>query len=245
MERASDEAATTSDLRNVGTPWSDTENAALVQELRDGHDLDDIAEIHGRTLGAIQARINSMVPDEEDLPTSRQARIAWLREQLTAGEYDWQTPLQARTSKYAWRAAEDDQLRKGWELATPLTELSGDLLRSEPMLVRRFIQLRIAKSLGDVIDRLGCDPEGPLALRDAIARGAAGPVIHVLVGVDEVGRLGHVSIHESAHAARGLQNAILKQRTDVTTWHTVEREVGGPGYAEPLIGFDVKPHSPQ
>ena len=75
-----------------------------MQELRDGQDLDHIAEIHGRTLGAIQARVNGMVPEGEDLPTSRKARIAWLREQLAEGSYDWQTPLEARSSKYAWRS---------------------------------------------------------------------------------------------------------------------------------------------
>jgi hypothetical protein len=227
---------TTPNLRRGGEPWSHDEDRALVQELRDGLTLEDIAEMHGRTMGAIRSRASCMVPDDEQHPTSRKARIEWLREQLADGDYDWQTPLHARTKPYSWNVAEDDQLRNGWENGTPLVELADALRRSEPMLVRRLLQLQLAGQLEEIVDRLGCDPNGPLPLRIAIARGAAGPLVHVLLGVDDHGRPVHISLHESMQAAQALSDAISEHDNRVDNWRVVTRQVGGPGYADPWRG---------
>jgi hypothetical protein len=226
-------------LRRAGGAWSDDEDEALVQELRDGLDLDDIAEIHGRTIGAIRSRVNCMVPDDEQHPTSGKARIDFLREQLAAGDYDWRTPLHSRTRRLAWSPAEDDQLRKGWETRTPLVELADAMRRSEPMLLRRLLQLGLAADLLEIVDRLGCDPRGPLPLRVAIAGGAAGPVVHILLGLDENGAPIHISLHESAQAARELSIALGEQDASLASWRTVERQIGGPGYMDPLVGFSL------
>jgi hypothetical protein len=45
---------------NVGRAWTDEENAALVSAFRSGDALKDIAIRHGRTLRAIEARLERM-----------------------------------------------------------------------------------------------------------------------------------------------------------------------------------------
>jgi hypothetical protein len=240
MSAALDDEAAPSNLRRAWGPWSDDEDEALVQELRDGLELDGIAEIHGRSIGAIRARVNRMVPDDEQHPTKRKARIEFLREQLRAGDYDWRTPLHSRTSPLAWSLAEDDQLRGAWKSRTRLVELADTMRRSEPMLVRRLVQLGLAADLLEIVDRLGCDPNGPLPARIAIARGAAGPIVHILLGLDENGRPIQVSLHESAEAARQLSIALGEQDAGVASWRTVERHIGGPGYTDPLVGFRLR-----
>src|SRR4051794_2401422 len=147
MSPASNGESSLPNLRRAGEPWSDDEDESLVQELRDGLALDDIAEIHGRTAGAIRSRASCMVPDDKQHPTSRKARIDFLREQLAVGDYDWRTPLRSRASRSAWSPAEDDQLRRGWKTRTRLVELTETTRRSEVMVVRRLLQLGLAVDL--------------------------------------------------------------------------------------------------
>lgn len=243
MSSAANDETALPNLRRAGGPWTDDEDEALVQQLRDGLDLEDISEIHGRTMGAIRSRVNSMVPDGEQYPTSRKARIEFLRKQLAAGDYDWRTPLQSPTRRLAWSPTEDDRLREGWETRTRLVELADAMRRSEAMLVRRLLHLEVAGDLLEIVDRLGCDPDGPLPLRIAIARGAAGPLVHVLLGLDENGRPVHVSLHESAQAAKGLSIALREQGDTVASWRTVVRQIGGMGYADPSVGFNLPSRS--
>jgi hypothetical protein len=45
---------------NVGLPWSDDEERTLVSEFQSGDSLADIAAKHGRTLRAIEARLERL-----------------------------------------------------------------------------------------------------------------------------------------------------------------------------------------
>jgi len=45
---------------NVGLPWSDDEERTLVSEFQSGDSLSDIAAKHGRTLRAIEARLERL-----------------------------------------------------------------------------------------------------------------------------------------------------------------------------------------
>lgn len=230
-------------LRNAGVAWSDDEDEALVQELRDGLDLAGIAEIHGRSVGAVRSRASFMVSHDEDRPVSQKARVELLREHLAAGEYDWRSPLHAATKSVPWTPEEDQVIRAGWEDSTRLVELADALRRSEPMLVRRLLELGLAQDLLEIVDRLGCDPDGPLRLRLATRRGAAGPLVYVLLGVDEDGQAIHVSLHEFEQAAHTLSTAIQEHDDQVVRWQIIDRQIGGAGYTDPSAGFRVWPGS--
>lgn len=43
--------------RNIGKGWSDEEHERLVTAFKAGHPVTEIAEQHGRTVGAIEARL--------------------------------------------------------------------------------------------------------------------------------------------------------------------------------------------
>ena len=45
---------------NIGKKWTELEETQLLEELRNGTELDDIANLHQRTLGGIRARINKL-----------------------------------------------------------------------------------------------------------------------------------------------------------------------------------------
>lgn len=111
-------------IRDVAaTLWTREEETRLVQELRDGLTVDDIATAHQRSPMAILARASRMTPDElpdglagDDVQAqtrslagsrtgalTRAQRTEWLREQLhTNPAYDWAAHLgQTRRRRYA------------------------------------------------------------------------------------------------------------------------------------------------
>jgi len=45
---------------NVGKPWSEDENSALIAEFQSGRALSDIAVLHRRTQAGIQARLEKL-----------------------------------------------------------------------------------------------------------------------------------------------------------------------------------------
>jgi hypothetical protein len=59
--------------RNIGRSWSDDENAKLVAAFNGGEKLEDIATRHGRTLRAIEARLEKLglITAEERTTTDR------------------------------------------------------------------------------------------------------------------------------------------------------------------------------
>ncbi len=59
--------------RNIGRSWSDDENAKLVTAFQGGEKLEDIATRHGRTLRAIEARLEKLglITAEERTTTDR------------------------------------------------------------------------------------------------------------------------------------------------------------------------------
>jgi hypothetical protein len=48
---------------NVGKPWTEAEFAQLLEALRSGEPVEDIARRHGRTVRAIQSRLHVMDPE--------------------------------------------------------------------------------------------------------------------------------------------------------------------------------------
>ena len=59
--------------RNIGRAWSEEENARLVASFQAGEELGEIAQRHGRTLRAIEARLEKLglLSSEERTTTDR------------------------------------------------------------------------------------------------------------------------------------------------------------------------------
>ncbi len=77
-----------------GRAWSEAEDARLVDGVRAGLTLQELSERHGRSTGAIRARVTRFVPQSG--PTDDEA-LEWLRAQLAADPaYSWQRVLDER-----------------------------------------------------------------------------------------------------------------------------------------------------
>ncbi|MFI6626453.1 TnsA endonuclease N-terminal domain-containing protein [Streptomyces sp. NPDC050528] len=77
-----------------GRAWSEAEDARLVDGVREGLTLQDLAERHGRSTGAIRARVIRLVPQPG--PADDEA-LEWLRTQLAVDPaYSWQNVLDER-----------------------------------------------------------------------------------------------------------------------------------------------------
>ena len=59
--------------KNVGRPWSEEEHEQLVVGLRSGESLADLAKRHGRTVRAIQSRLQLMDPESSPGTTRPEA----------------------------------------------------------------------------------------------------------------------------------------------------------------------------
>ena len=60
-EKAFDRKKKETGLSNIGSKWTPEEEQQLIEELGEGNSYDEISEIHGRTVKAIEARINLMI----------------------------------------------------------------------------------------------------------------------------------------------------------------------------------------
>lgn len=214
----------------VGESWNEAEYRQLIQELRDGLDLLEIARGHGRSISAIRAQAGRMVPEDADCDTTGAARLNWLREQVLAAEdYDWLTPLRNNSGSQIWTEADDALLRRAWESYQPLSEVAAQLGRSEVVVLRRLIVLKLGTGVVDITNRLGCAPNGTLEKQRLLALHAAETLVHLLLGTDEAGRPVHVSVHSSpptaARAAEGADDARREKGLPPLQWTLGPRQV--------------------
>ncbi|MET9695586.1 TnsA endonuclease N-terminal domain-containing protein [Streptomyces sp. NPDC006529] len=143
-----------------GQAWSEAEDARLVGGVREGVTLRALAERHGRTEGAIRARLDRMVVEPAvDEP------LAWLRARLTVDPaYPWHSVLDERRLREQRErqardrdasapapagppsAAEAAEVLADWEQAT------GHVLRPErrEAFLARSVVLSLAAVTSDV-----------------------------------------------------------------------------------------------
>lgn len=189
-------------LAKAGERWTGQDHEALVRDLAADITLDEVAEAHGRTVGAMRTRASLLVPVGVDFPTGAKARTEWLRARLSEGDYDWETPLsRAMTASQSFCSPADDrELRQAWETCTPLPDLSQRFRASETLIVRQLILLGLADSTMAVTDRLGFDPNGQVAARRNVALDDIAATVHVLV-IRHEAELRHLSVHHSEESA--------------------------------------------
>lgn len=156
----------------AGAPWTTAEDERLVRGLLDGLTVDDLAHAHGRTVGAVAARLSHMVPGPSDpdnadvtsepaVPRGRAKRVEWLREELIAAPgYDWRAQLTHTLGAYErpWTPEEDARVTHAWETAERLEDVSAAVGVEGHLVVRRLIQLGLA---ADFVGRHRSLPKQP------------------------------------------------------------------------------------
>lgn len=212
--QASDHDVAPLGLARAGEPWTREDIERLADCVCQGQDVEEIAASLGRTPGAVHARIRLLVPPEVAGEGGAAYRMGWLCHQLRQGTYD-PVAVCAGTGTQLWSSEHDELLRAAWTAGTPtLAQLASRLEASEVLLVRRLIQLGVARTLVEVTDRLGCAPDGTVAFRRALALDRAQYTVHVLVVLegDQVHQVSVHPDHDQAQAAGDQIVAALHER---------------------------------
>lgn len=213
----------------AGAAWSPQDTATLVDGLRNGVPLDDLAVTLQRTVGAIQARCKKMLPPELQTTVLRADADLVLRDKLaTDPEFDAAANLDANLPR-KWTTERDEVLIQGWENRRSMAELVTAVGTSEIDIAGRFIRLGLAADSLAVVDRLGCAPDGALDLRCRMMRDRAAASVWILV-VDGLPEGRHVSLHATRDDAYDHFSAItpVSVPEDTISATVAERVLGSP-----------------
>ncbi len=172
-EEPTDESAHDAIYSMHGAPWAEDDYLELVQCLRDGLSEAETAQRLRRSISALRARAQMMLPAGHRRATA----LEELRTQLGAdADYDWRTPVMAVAQAdgwHLWTQADEQLLATGWVAGTPMAELVTRIGVSEPAIVRHLLGRRLAMNVDEIVSRIGLVPGGDLALRHALAAGEA------------------------------------------------------------------------
>ncbi len=171
----------------AGEAWSDVENTQLVDGVRRGWSVAELATAHGRSRSAVMAQLARMAPKGDGaVPVSRSARAEWLRVRLAADpEYDWRGALRGWLRAY-WSAEDDAGLRAGWDDGVDLVTLARRFGVAESGIHTRLVVLGLSDGAAATVERLGCSAGGVMEARYRRATGQqhwSGTVSRLVVDV--------------------------------------------------------------
>lgn len=216
--------------RRAKEKWSETEHSLLIELLRDGLPLDDLAVQLGRGVEAVASRCQKLLPPGERVPRADADLV--LRHYLASEpDYDWHAGLRAeaaRRGSFYWHAAADTVLRDGWGQDRPLADLVAETDASELEVAARLVELGLAANTIEVASRLGCEPGATLDVRVRMATDRAASAVWVLVAdglrgserakpldhEDTPTAYRHVSLHARAEDARQAFDRLLAGHLD-------------------------------
>ncbi len=133
-------------LRRAYEPWTDEYNIELIELLRAGRRLGEIAEATGRSEGAVRTQCRNLLPP--DLPTSGNA-VRTLQALLSDPDYDWREAARARyrrARQVYWDIDMDIRLRSAWADRRRLAELTTEFDASEVEIARQLMRLGLAEN---------------------------------------------------------------------------------------------------
>ncbi|UUV32308.1 hypothetical protein NQK81_02315 [Amycolatopsis roodepoortensis] len=230
MSAADDhETATGPAPHRAGAAWSPQDTATLLDGLRNGVPVDDLAETLQRTTSAIQARCKNMLPPDIQTTVLRAEADLVLRDRLaTDPEFDPAANLDANLRR-KWNTERDEILIQGWGNSRPMAELVAAVDATEIDIAGRCIRLGLAPDSLVVAERLGCVPDGGLDLRCRMMRDRTAASVWVLV-IDGLPDGLHISLHatpDDAHAHFAAVTA-ASAPDDAITATVAQRTLGSP-----------------
>ncbi|HZX03867.1 hypothetical protein [Kribbella sp.] len=205
--------------RHRNADWTNAHNQQLVDGLRAGLTVDQLAADLDRTPGAIRSRAKLLVPP--DAPRARgQYAIDVLRELLDDPDCPWESALAESLKDFGrryWSAADTERLRSAWDAAVPLPELAEEFDVDEPQLIRQLMSLGLGRNRTEIVDRLGCAPGGQVDLWRRLTADRAAAEVWVLTIHGLPAEPAHVSVHPSAEDAASLRDELLVPATTTGT----------------------------
>ncbi|MGW4635551.1 hypothetical protein [Nocardia sp. NPDC004415] len=234
--------------------WTDDRNVELVELLRAGTDVDELAVRTGRSKTALAAQCHKMLPPNFRRRTRTRA-VEDLAVLVADPSYDWREPLREaarRARSLYWDGEMIDVLRHGWDAARLLEDLCVEFAASEVEVSRQLLRIGAAENMSEVAARLGCDPNGTLAARLRVAADRIGAAVWVLIVDGPVTRATktglaagpatrHVSVHPDYDTADLAMADILFDhltgggRVDEITTTIVERTIGDGDFGESIF----------
>ncbi len=238
-----------------GHTWDYEDYAQFAEFLRQGVEDEEIAELLGRTKSALRSRAKYLLPmsdDNKDLRPSealnrlREYVQTKTNDEWLANVFAWHqslgTPL--------WDGGSDERLRTAWSAGSPtLPALTEELGFREDQVAKRFIHLGLAETTVQLVERLGCTPDGLIAIRARLARDATAARLWVLT-MNKGSQTVHISLHPNRMEAERTRDDLLHNPTDKadpSPWHwaIAERVVGeGSVRATEYGAVDPTPSAP-
>ncbi len=169
--------------RRAGERWSDADHQTLVEQLRAGLPVEDIATLLGRHVGGVADRCQRLLPAGERVRHAS-ADVALRLHLAATPDYDWRQALRAdaaRRGSFYWDPAADAVLQRGWNQTPSLAELTAQTGASELEVATRLVQLGLAGSTSEVAARLGAQPGGTLDIRARMVTDRSAAAVWVLV----------------------------------------------------------------
>lgn len=201
----------------AGQPWLAAECRRLVEQVRVGKSVTELAAEFGRTDGAIRARCHMLLPPERRAEAnSKRLAVQLLGIELhNDPDYDWEEHLRAHAAaahRLYWSEAMDSALLEGWQQRASWEELTAATGAEDREVAQRLKRRGVVASQQEIFDRIG--PMGYNRPRTEPADLEPSP-LWVLVISGLRGRPRHVSLH----TRRAGADTTL---ADVTTQHLAE-----------------------
>ncbi|WP_157107487.1 hypothetical protein [Nocardia grenadensis] len=203
-------------ITRAGQPWTTAECRRLVEQVRAGKQVMELAAEFGRTDGAIRSRCHLLLPPERRAEAnSKRLAVQLLGVELyNDPEYDWEQHLRthaAAANRLYWSEAMDSALLEGWQREASWDELTAATSATEREVAQRLKRRGIVASQQEIFDRIG--PPG-FSRRPEPADVGPSP-LWVLVISGLRGQPPHVSLHTRR---AGAETTL----TDITDEHLAE-----------------------
>lgn len=234
--------------RRAGTPWAEADYRALVDQLRAGRPVDEIAVAIGRSAGAVRASFKFFLPLE--LHNRRIDREAWLRTQLASPKWDWLSVVvdnhrRIDGAQPLWTDRQTQLAAAAWERRTPIDDLADQLGCSEIDAAKLLMSLGKAADTAEIARELHARPGSVLDARRRMSEDRSACAVWVLVVDHATGgptnrELGHptrISIHADQHSARTRRDELVRHHDELAghaatglpatvRWSITQRTIG-------------------
>ncbi|MEV6276948.1 hypothetical protein [Nocardia sp. NPDC051832] len=212
-----------------GSLWTGADYAEFVTALRISMTEVEVADRLGRSRGAIRSRARFLLLDAYKSGVA----LEKLRTMVSDPEFDWEGLVReahAHAGMPYWDGDSDAGLISAWAQSPPpsMHSLTSDFDVDEQAIARRCLELNLAQSRAEVVDHLGAESGGVLAVQATLARDKAGSSVGVLVVTSEGGAVVHLSLHPDIGAATRACGELDDQTLAETPamWTVATRVVG-------------------
>lgn len=198
----------------AGEPWLTAECRRLVEQVRAGKSVLELAAEFGRTDEAIRARCRMLLPPERRAArNSKRMAVVMLAEELRNDpEYDWEQQLIAHATAAGtlyWSEAMDSALLEGWQRGASWDELIQATGVGEREMANRLKRRGLVASQQEVFDRLG--PVGTTRAHQTRPVDLDPAPVWVLVVSGLRGEPPHVSLHTRRSGAEATLATVARK----------------------------------